>query len=264
MVGSPGLRRFRSGLSAQPTIIVVMPIAATCSHCGAAFSHAPSQRRQFCSLACSTAARRLAGGWEQRICGNCGDTFDIAGGRIAQGGGAYCSDDCRVANKAIQPRICEVCGHEFWSRHAGTFCCSKTCGGIWRRTRITRPCPVCGVMYEAEVGRLALGKDLHCSRACAFPGPVNRFCERCGEAFTANRSEIAKGWGRFCSNKCRRTRVIRVCPTCGLAFEVTASKVTYEIGKYCSVDCRPRHAEPCETSVRCVRHRVRETSQHDR
>jgi very-short-patch-repair endonuclease len=103
---------------------------------------------------------------------------------------------------------------------------------------VVRQCPVCGVSYEAERGRLDKGKDLHCSKACAFPGPVDRSCEKCGGAFTANRSEIAKGWGRFCCNECRRTRVERVCATCGLSFEVTASKVTYEIGKYCSVDCR--------------------------
>jgi very-short-patch-repair endonuclease len=103
---------------------------------------------------------------------------------------------------------------------------------------VVRQCPVCGVSYEAELGRLDKGKDLHCSKACAFPGPVDRSCEKCGAAFTATRSEIVKGWGRFCSNECRRTRVNRVCVTCGLAFEVTASKVTYDIGKYCSVDCR--------------------------
>jgi very-short-patch-repair endonuclease len=101
-----------------------------------------------------------------------------------------------------------------------------------------RQCPVCGVSYEAELGRLDKGKDLHCSKACAFPGPVDRSCEKCGAAFTANRSEIAKGWGRFCSNECRRTRVERICATCGLPFEVVASQATDERGKYCSNDCR--------------------------
>lgn len=101
-----------------------------------------------------------------------------------------------------------------------------------------RRCLVCETLYEAELGRLAQGKDLHCSRTCAFPGPVDRSCERCGTAFTASRSEIAKGWGRFCSNECRRTRVDKVCATCGVPYEVVASKVTYEIGNYCSVVCR--------------------------
>jgi very-short-patch-repair endonuclease len=103
---------------------------------------------------------------------------------------------------------------------------------------VLRRCLTCRVPYEAEQGRIAKGKDLHCSRACAFPGPVDRSCERCGTAFTAKRSEIAKGWGRFCSNECRRTRVDKVCLTCGEAFQVVASKVTLKIGNYCSVVCR--------------------------
>lgn len=189
-------------------------------------------------MACSTAARREAGGWEQRTCEHCGVLFDIAGGRIAEGGGRYCTDACRVAAKAIAARVCGVCGREYWSRHVTTNCCSKICGGIARRTRVTRSCAACGVTYEAERGRLAQGKDRHCSRACAFPGPVDRSCERCGGAFTASRSEIAKGWGRFCSNECRRTRVERVCISCGTLFQVTASKANDDTGKYCSVDCR--------------------------
>ena len=189
-------------------------------------------------MACRTAARRKAGNWEQRTCGHCGVTFSIAGGRIAEGGGAYCTDRCRVAAKAIPQRTCVVCGREFWTRHGSTTCCSKTCGGMLRRTRVVRRCPVCGVTYEAEVGRLDKGKDFHCSRACAFPGPVDRTCERCGEAFTANRSEIARGWGRFCSNKCRRTRVDKICVTCGRLYEVTASVNLAGTGNHCSVECR--------------------------
>lgn len=215
-----------------------VPLTTECRECGTTVTYYPSTPRQFCSIACRTAYRRRAGAWEVRVCENCGKTFAIAGGRIAEGGGRFCSDECRVELKAVPEKTCPVCGRKFWTRHASSVYCSKTCGGLARQTRVRRRCPTCGVLYEAEPGRLAQGKDWHCSKACAFPGPVDRQCEKCGCAFSATRSEIAKGWGRFCSNECRRTRSGVLCATCGEPFEATPSKLADGAGKYCSVECR--------------------------
>lgn len=214
-----------------------MPIQVVCLHCGETFSCYPSQRRQFCSVACRTEHRREAGAWEQRVCKTCGKTFDIAGARLAEGGGTYCSDSCRVADKAIPSRACPTCGENFISRHRSDYC-SKQCAGVARRTREERRCRTCGITFWEEPSRVSTGRGIYCSKACAFPGPLERECEKCGAVFTASRSEVAKGWGRFCSNECRRTRVQRVCATCGEGIEVTLSKLAGDAGKYCSVECR--------------------------
>ena len=71
-----------------------------------------------------------------------------------------------------------------------------------------------------------------------FPGPLGRECEKCGRDFTASRSEVARGWGRFCSNECRRTRVAKTCRSCAKPMEVVPSKVAADVGVYCSVECR--------------------------
>ncbi len=31
---------------------------------------------------------------------------------------------------------------------------------------------------------------------------VNRVCAHCGDAFTAKRSDVARGWANCCSRKC--------------------------------------------------------------
>ena len=214
-----------------------MPTLVVCVHCGEAFSCYPSQRRQFCSIDCRTEHRRQAGGWEKRVCRTCGKTFDIAGGRLAEGGGTYCSDACRVSDKAIPSRACPTCGELFVSRHRSDYC-SKRCAGVARRTREERRCRTCGITFWEEPSRIAAGRGVYCSKACAFPGPLERECEKCGARFAASRSEVAKGWGRFCSNECRRTRLQRICATCGAGIEVTLSKLAGDAGKYCSVQCR--------------------------
>ena len=79
-------------------------------------------------------------------------------------------------------------------------------------------CTHCGGGFRISPQRHAQGGGVYCSKSCkdeARPGPQRecaacgtspRNCERCGKYFIADRSELAKGWGRSCSNHCRRTR----------------------------------------------------------
>lgn len=135
----------------------------------------------------------------------------------------------------IGPRTCLACGQPFKPIRRTQVYCSKACSGLAHRTRVTRTCQRCGVTFEVARDKVAAGKGKYCSKACAFPGPVERVCEGCGKTFRAPRWEVETlGWWRFCSMKCREKRKQCICKSCGEVFEVWES----QDGVYCSVACR--------------------------
>jgi 5-methylcytosine-specific restriction endonuclease McrA len=77
-----------------------------------------------------------------------------------------------------------------------------------------------------------------------------RTCARCGAAFTAKASLVARGGGLYCSGACyhaaadgrqvakvRARRVDRTCDICGASFAVAPSRAKRGSGKYCSKGC---------------------------
>lgn len=104
-------------------------------------------------------------------------------------------------------------------------------------------------------------------------GKVERICEVCGKTFTDIPSDVARGWGRFCSNQCQgvsniatvnKTRrspreyakppvrrgvennkwvpdIPRVCEYCGKTFERKPWEFRRSEGhqyRFCSIECR--------------------------
>lgn len=70
---------------------------------------------------------------------------------------------------------------------------------------------------------------------------IKRVCETCGKEFEAKTYDVKRGWGKYCSVKCRnvahRSQVVCVCLQCGKKFKVPTSHVKRGEGKFCSVKC---------------------------
>jgi|SRR5215831_3452137 len=83
-----------------------------------------------------------------------------------------------------------------------------------------------------------------CSMACYKPKREPVRCETCGTAYAPHASER----GRYCSNVCKRRRIVKACPHCGRDFEVMVSKAAKY--RYCSMACK-RDARPLVTCEAC-------------
>lgn len=192
--------------------------AATCAHCGNAFStRVDSGRRggpRYCSRRCWGDARR------QRVttsCDQCGKAFNVIPAR-ATGGSASIA------------RFCSAACHDAARRRWAVLTC---------------PAPGCGKTFQVARGQSLKGRRF-CSVGCAHRKQVaERACEHCGRPFsTARRGAVDPG--RFCSSSCaglsrrRFERERRSCPTCGAWFEAPA----WSGQRYCSPECviagRPR------------------------
>lgn len=129
-------------------------------------------------------------------------------------------------------RTCEVCGVSFEKPPSakGRFC-SRTCWGKWKS--------------QHHVGA---------NSSCWRGGPVMRVCETCGATFKADRCEVKKGRGRFCSYACRDHwhsehlsginspswhggQVTQTCKECGATFKANRCEVKLGWGRFCSRTC---------------------------
>lgn len=72
-------------------------------------------------------------------------------------------------------------------------------------------------------------------------------CQNCGADFTVTPSNLERGKGKYCSQKCRydaaKTKVRRICPICNSEFEAYLSDIKRGKGKYCSVKCQHKASE---------------------
>ena len=116
---------------------------------------------------------------------------------------------------------------------------------------ITKTCPVCGKKYQADVKRLAYGRQATCSRECSYmlrgkaqqtKQAVN--CERCGKMFYATPGKIAKGRGKYCSKQCTFPPHIATCKHCGKEFRYSPSAER----QFCSAECANQSEQKSERS----------------
>ena len=85
-------------------------------------------------------------------------------------------------------------------------------------------------------------------------GKIKRICKQCGKGFETTPSQIKKGGGKFCSQKClsewksehikgknnpawQGGEIKQICQTCGCEFTVTPSIIKIGKGKFCSQKC---------------------------
>jgi hypothetical protein len=97
---------------------------------------------------------------------------------------------------------------------------------------------------------------------------IPRTCLMCNDEFFATGRDVAKGWGKYCSNACRfeakKNRVDRLCQHCGKPFTVRSSAVIHYGAKYCSSSCQyagmkqrvARRCRACGNMFELQKHRV--------
>lgn len=71
---------------------------------------------------------------------------------------------------------------------------------------------------------------------------IPRVCEHCSTPFLANKYDVSKGWGRFCSKVCKNASLgppptIRDCEVCSLPFLVPMTEIRKGWGRFCSKAC---------------------------
>jgi len=91
---------------------------------------------------------------------------------------------------------------------------------------------------------------------------VKCICLTCGKEFYTYQRLINKGWGRYCSKKCRGVaergenapswkggKIKCICKICGVEFETILSNINTGQGKYCSRECYYKAKETAVTRI---------------
>lgn len=119
-------------------------------------------------------------------------------------------------------------------------------------------CKQCDNKFEVFPFRIKRGDGKFCSRECYGKwqskhyksenspswrgGGIKRICQQCGKEFKISPHKINKGYGKFCSIKCRgqsqKKREKRICQQCGKEFREIPSVIRNGGGKFCSKKCR--------------------------
>ena len=173
----------------------------------------------------------------RRICKQCGKQFEVKPSVVKRGDGIFCSRKCRCEKVK---KICEVCGKIFWlirSREDIARFCSRDCYYKWRSTHVR------GKNHPGWNG-----------------GKIERVCVTCGAHFFVNLSDIKRGWGKFCTLKCkakwqseqlrgenspvwRGGQITLKCEVCGKEFQVNPYRLKNENPRFCSLKCMGKKYE---------------------
>jgi len=169
---------------------------------------------KYCSRKChykSGAPRPGERTGEIRFCKQCGGEFYVQRCHLVRNRAKYCSRKCKGVGSRKGIRKCAVCGGEFYCKGNPSnvgICCSRECGGTYRRTGKQIECEVCGEsVYKSKCYIALKHKHYFCSLGCA-----NRFQ--------------------------KRTKIEYVCLTCGEKFYWSPSRIRQTNPKYCSIPCR--------------------------
>lgn len=103
---------------------------------------------------------------------------------------------------------------------------------------ITLTCARCRKTYEVPPSQARPGR-LYCSNACRRDRVVCT-CHECKTTFEAKPSTVKRGGGLFCSQACQRrhSTVNRQCKQCGVTFETQKSQLKWRSVEFCSNACR--------------------------
>lgn len=137
-----------------------------CQHCQRpfeAYNRQGGKPRQYCSPACSRAAKAAL---QTAVCRQCGTTFQ--GYLHSRKSLTYCSVACDKAAKAtLQTATCEQCGKVFQGHLSPVRpilkYCSIACDKIAKQAQVPHTCPECGKSFTfyQSIPRV------YCSKQCA-------------------------------------------------------------------------------------------------
>lgn len=149
----------------------------------------------------------------QSTCEICTNVFEHNSGAVRR----CCPDHQHLYRTLppLPPMFCDNCGEEIVKdKKKGKRFCSQRCFGDWQsKNKVAENHP----SYK----------------------PVERTCEHCGNMFITKPSEVAKGWGRFCSKLCHyhHGSIECTCQQCGNSFRSPKNQVESGGGKFCSKAC---------------------------
>lgn len=135
---------------------------------------------------------------------------------------------------------CLFCGKEFEPNAQNQVFCSRKCGHS-----IKTNCAYCG----KEIIRQKHKSDVYfCSCKCAAlhaGRTIEKECPICGNNFTASKSDVRVGWGKYCSKTCAAEGMkithYLTCPQCGKEF--IGDKDNWMKQKFCSKECMKKAFE---------------------
>lgn len=189
----------------------------TCHRCGKEFSKKPSQvardKRHFCSKYCyDTIQREEAKDKQLRMTGKCewcGKEYSFK----ASSKSSFCSAACWYEyNKNQTERVvnvCPICGErktitkaEF-DFNGGQVCCSRKCGWIRERRRVSLVCQWCGGEFAVPQSRSG---DKYCSKECDNEarrvGQIEIECPACHKKLKRTPALVRRVGLSFCSREC--------------------------------------------------------------
>jgi hypothetical protein len=132
-------------------------------------------------------------------CKQCGGSFETYPAEIKKGGGKFCCPDHY---------------HKWISENKVK---SGKNSNLWKGAKVDRTCKQCGSTYKVYNSQIKWRGSNFCSRKCRsewiseqksgkkswnWVDKVKRICPVCGKEFEENPSNIKRGNGKYCSNKC--------------------------------------------------------------
>lgn len=143
----------------------------------------------------------------RNLCATCAKPFYAPPSQRKRGGGLYCSNKCYGAAKMVTEvrRACRVCKEPMLFQRGEPI--TKVCDPCrTRRSDTTKPisqCRRCGggvFKYTLFCGPECRKADAASKKTGLTP---NALCVRCAAPFYAAPGHVDKGWGKYCSMKCR-------------------------------------------------------------
>jgi endogenous inhibitor of DNA gyrase (YacG/DUF329 family) len=162
-------------------------------------------------------------------------------------------------------RVCQHCGETFWRYPSqlvgvgqGRFC-SRSCmassrtgdkNSCWNGGQDTRSCAGCGKAFRAVPANPQRFCSRECGNRCGIKRgkprtSIERTCTHCGKTFFLKASAVARGHGKFCSQRCKTSHsgADYTCKQCGKRFHAPINNLRGG-RKFCSQQCRANYWGP--------------------
>ena len=198
---------------------------------------------RFCSSECSNP------NINKRIecqCILCESTFHVTPYKKSKGGGKYCSPECYHQSKRKQIECkCQNCGILFYvtpsmmeegrGKHCSQTCLFRSRSNKKEEELIEKKCGICGKAFKVQKCK---SKRKYCSKKCGgIPKvtQIKKICIKCSRPYSIKGSKAADS--KYCSMKCRESKVERNCKECNKVFFVQTNVVRNGGGHFCSWEC---------------------------
>ena len=143
--------------------------------------------------------------------------------------------------------VCKNCHKEFAhkSSHPKIYC-TRACYTKTRTVKLQKPCPTCKKEFTINHNEKRPDK-VYCSEKCREEkrkrnSKVVTTCLSCGNSFKEYQSVLDRGYGKYCSVKCKYintlgSKMTFKCDYCGKSFERRPSSIRFNKNVFCGRTC---------------------------